>query len=50
MIFFSLINKVGIHTTVGPHQNPGDLCKAKFINSGGIDNLYTVMVWAFICE
>ena len=50
IIFSSLIDKLEICPTVCPHHyNPNDLCKPKFV-SGDIDILYTVMVWAFICE
>ena len=50
MIFSSLTNKIGDYSTVCPHHhNSNDLCKAKF-DSGGFDIVYTVMVWAFICE
>ena len=49
MTFFSLTNGIGFFDTVcSCHCNPGDY-KAEF-DSGDIDQLYTVMVWAFICE
>ena len=48
-VFFSLIDVVGVFSTVCPHHyNPND-CKAEF-NSGGFDKVYVIMVWAFICE
>ena len=47
---FSLIDEIGIYSTVCcHHHNPNDLCKAKF-DSGGFDKVYIDMVWAFICE
>ena len=49
MIFFSLIDEIGIYSTVCPSHNPNDLCNAKF-NLGGFDKVYIDMVWAFICE
>ena len=50
MIFFSLTDNIGGYETVCPcHHNSNDMCKLKF-DLGGIDMVYTVMVWAFICE
>ena len=49
MTFFSLIDKIGVYSTVCPHHCKLNDCKAK-LNSGGIDIAYTVMVWTFICE
>ena len=50
MILFSLIDEIGIYSTVCcHHHNPNDLCKAKF-DSGGFDKVYIDMVRAFICE
>ena len=50
MSFFSLTDNLERHDTVCPHHyNPNDLCKPKF-DSGDVDMVYTVMVWAFICE
>ena len=49
MTFFSLADRIGEYDTVcSLHCNPND-CKTEF-DSGEVDNQYTVMVWAFICE
>ena len=50
MIFFSLTDEIEEYDTVCPHHhNPNVLSKPK-LDSGDVDMVYTVMVWAFICE
>ena len=48
MTFFSLADDIGNMSTVCSHCNSND-CKAEF-NSGENDNIYNVVVWAYICE
>ena len=50
MIFSSLVDRIKKYSIVCTHHhNPNELCKAKF-DSGEFDKVYTVMVWAYICE
>ena len=49
MTFFSVIDEIGVISTVCPCHCFLNDCKAEF-DSGENDTEYIDMVWAFICE